>query len=128
MRVPARKCVFSKTVKTLARFFPPLAINKLGFKKIGLPGIPLGQSKGVGPVLTTESCLQFLQANDTPFQIDSIIIPSSSRPFCSMPEVLVVKNEDGDQLCQWRWLALTPVALSVLLFSCWVATAVLSDC
>lgn len=31
--------------------------------------------------------------------------------------VLVVKNEDGDQLCQWRWLALTPVALSVLLFS-----------
>ena len=28
-----------------------------------------------------------------------------------------MKNEEGDQLCQWRWLALTPVALSVLLFS-----------
>lgn len=32
-------------------------------------------------------------------------------------EVLVVENDNGDRLCQWRWLALTPVALSVLLFS-----------
>jgi len=31
--------------------------------------------------------------------------------------VLVVENDNGDRLCQWRWLALTPVALSVLLFS-----------
>ena len=28
-----------------------------------------------------------------------------------------MENDNGDRLCQWRWLALTPVALSVLLFS-----------
>ena len=42
-------------------------------------------------------------------------------------EVLVVENENGDRLCQWRWLALTPVALSVLLFSSLVYTCFLSE-
>ena len=46
-------------------------ISKPGFKERGLPGIHSGQLKGLGLVWSTESFLQFLQAND-PFWIDSI--------------------------------------------------------